>query len=121
MRIYISPYSRRLDPRNPENSGLLSSMINRNAQRQNADIACKYFMRSMRELTLGCVECLSHVWGKKGQRSRELIGVIRAQCSAVHPAAVASLWSVDDEATSELMKDFYSNMLAEKHDSAPQP
>jgi hypothetical protein len=40
-----------------------------------------------------------------------LIGLTRGFMYAGASSVVASLWKVDDEATSELMKRFYSNML----------
>ena len=40
-----------------------------------------------------------------------LVGLTRGFMYAGSPRVVVSLWSVDDEATSELMQKFYTNML----------
>lgn len=40
-----------------------------------------------------------------------LVGLTRGFMYAGSPRVVVSLWSVDDQATSELMKVFYKNML----------
>ena len=43
-----------------------------------------------------------------------LVGVTRGFMYAGAPRVVASLWAVDDEITSELMKRFYREMLVRK-------
>ena len=40
----------------------------------------------------------------------ELIGLVRGFFSAGAPSLLLSLWTVDDEATAELMKDFYTTL-----------
>ena len=47
----------------------------------------------------------------KDVRGEGLIGLTRAFMHAGASSVVASLWKVDDEATAELMKHFYTNML----------
>ena len=49
----------------------------------------------------------------KEVRGEGLIGLTRGFMYAGVPRVVASLWRVDDEATAELMKVFYSNLLRE--------
>ncbi|MCA1633366.1 MAG: CHAT domain-containing protein [Acidobacteria bacterium] len=41
----------------------------------------------------------------------ELIGLVRGFFSAGAPTLLLSLWTVDDEATAELMRDFYTHLL----------
>jgi CHAT domain-containing protein len=47
----------------------------------------------------------------KDVRGEGLIGLTRGFMYAGASSVVASLWKVDDEATAELMKRFYTNML----------
>ena len=47
----------------------------------------------------------------KDVRGEGLIGLTRGFMYAGASSVMASLWKVDDEATSELMKRFYTNML----------
>jgi len=47
----------------------------------------------------------------KNVRGEGLIGLTRGFMYAGASSVVASLWKVDDEATAELMKHFYGNML----------
>src|SRR6185503_5480807 len=47
----------------------------------------------------------------KDVRGEGLIGLTRGFMYAGASSVVASLWKVDDEATAELMKRFYKNML----------
>ena len=47
----------------------------------------------------------------KDVRGEGLIGLTRGFMHAGASSVVASLWKVDDEATAELMKNFYANML----------
>ena len=49
-------------------------------------------------------------WGKD-VKGEGLIGLTRGFMYAGASSVVASLWKVDDEATAELMKHFYTNML----------
>jgi CHAT domain-containing protein len=47
-------------------------------------------------------------------RGEGLIGLTRGFMHAGASSVVASLWKVDDEATAELMKYFYTNMLKKR-------
>lgn len=99
-----------LDPRNPENSGLFLSMVNRKAQKQNGFIGLQDIYALNARVDLVVLSACRTGLGKEA-KGEGLIGVTRGFMHAGASSAVASLWSVDDEATSELMKDFYSNML----------
>jgi CHAT domain-containing protein len=48
----------------------------------------------------------------------ELIGLVRGFFSAGAPTLLLSLWTVDDEATAELMRDFYTHLLAGRRPAA---
>ena len=102
-----------LDPRRPENSGLFLSMVNRDGQPQDGFIALQdiYGLNARVELVVlsACRTGLG-----KDVKGEGLIGLTRGFMYAGASSAVASLWSVDDEATAELMKHFYANMLQHK-------
>jgi len=49
----------------------------------------------------------------KDIRGEGLVGIVRGFMYAGAARVVASLWKVDDEATAELMKRFYQQMLQE--------
>ncbi|HYE14264.1 MAG TPA: CHAT domain-containing tetratricopeptide repeat protein [Pyrinomonadaceae bacterium] len=48
----------------------------------------------------------------------ELIGLVRGFFSAGAPTLILSLWTVDDEATADLMRDFYAHLLAGQRPAA---
>jgi CHAT domain-containing protein/predicted negative regulator of RcsB-dependent stress response len=102
-----------LDPKNPENSGLFLSMVNRDGKQQNGFVGLQdiYALKSRVDLVVlsACRTGLG-----KAVKGEGLIGVTRGFMNAGASSAVASLWSVDDEATAELMKHFYSNMLRDR-------
>ena len=100
------------DPRNPANSGLFLSMVNRDAQRQNGFIGLQDIYALKARVDLVVLSACRTGLGKD-VKGEGLIGVTRGFMNAGASSAVASLWSVDDEATAELMKNFYSNMLRE--------
>ena len=54
----------------------------------------------------------------KLERAEGVTGMTRAVMYAGTPAVVATLWEVDDEATKELMVNFYKNMLEKNMDKA---
>ena len=105
-----------LDPKKPENSGLFLSMLNRDAQHQNGFIGLQDIYGLNARVDLVVLSACRTGLGKK-VRGEGLIGVTRGFMHAGASSAVASLWSVDDQATSELMKHFYSNML--QHGMSP--
>src|SRR5262249_12863238 len=64
------------------------------------------------ELKKADLVVLSVCQSNLGQRSRgdDITGLSRAFLYAGSPTVIASLWSVDDEATSELMTSFYKRL-----------
>jgi CHAT domain-containing protein len=99
-----------LDPKRPENSGLFFSMVNRAGQAQDGFLGLSdiYSLRAPVDLVVlsACRTGLG-----KDIRGEGLIGLTRGFMYAGASSVVASLWKVDDEATAELMKRFYTNML----------
>jgi CHAT domain-containing protein/Tfp pilus assembly protein PilF len=99
-----------LDPKRPENSGLVLSTVDREGREQNGFVGLKdiYALRAPVDLVVlsACQTALG-----KDVRGEGLIGLTRGFMYAGASTVVASLWKVDDEATAELMKQFYVNML----------
>jgi CHAT domain-containing protein/uncharacterized protein HemY len=99
-----------LDPKRPENSGLLLSTVNRSGQAQNGFVGLQDIYNLHAPVDLVVLSACRTGLGKD-VRGEGLIGLTRGFMYAGASSVVASLWKVDDEATSELMKRFYSNML----------
>jgi CHAT domain-containing protein len=99
-----------LDPIRPEKSGLLLSLININGQAQNGFIGLEDIYRLRTPVSLVVLSACRTGLGKD-VRGEGLIGLTRGFMYAGASSVVASLWKVDDEATAELMKRFYINML----------
>jgi CHAT domain-containing protein/tetratricopeptide (TPR) repeat protein len=102
-----------LDPKRPEHSGILLSMVDDHGNQQKGFISLQdvYSLRAPVDLVV-----LSACRTGLGReiRGEGLVGLTRGFMYAGAATVVASLWKVDDEATSELMKRFYIEMLQNK-------
>ena len=101
-----------LDPKRPEKSGLFFTMVNRNGQAQNGFLGLQDVYNLHAPVDLVVLSACRTGLGKD-VRGEGLIGLTRGFMYAGASSVVASLWKVDDEATAELMKRFYANMLRE--------
>ncbi len=99
-----------LDPEHPEHSGLVLSTIDSRGRAQNGFVGLQdvYSLRAPVNLVVlsACRTGLG-----KDVRGEGLLGLTRGFMYAGATSVVASLWKVDDEATAELMKQFYANLL----------
>jgi CHAT domain-containing protein len=99
-----------LDPKRPENSGIFLSMVNRDGQPQNGFVGLQDIYGLRAPVNLVVLSACRTGLGKE-VRGEGLIGLTRGFMYAGASSVMASLWKVDDEATAELMKRFYTNML----------
>ena len=99
-----------LDPERPEHSGFFLSMVDTAGKPQDGFITMQDVYRLQAPVDLVVLSACRTGLGKN-VRGEGLIGLTRGFMYAGASSVVASLWKVDDEATSELMKHFYANML----------
>jgi len=99
-----------LNSEHPELSGLVFSLIDEQGRPQNGFLRLHeiYNLRLPAELVV-LSACQSGL-GKQ-IKGEGLVGLTRGFMYAGAPRVVASLWQVNDLATAELMKRFYSGML----------
>lgn len=98
------------DPKKPEHSGFVLSTVDLTGRRQDGFITMPDVYRLHAPVDLVVLSACRTGLGEdiKGEG---LIGLTRGFMYAGASSVVASLWKVDDEATAELMKHFYANML----------
>src|SRR5215208_2839283 len=99
-----------LNPNSPENSGFFLSMVDTAGQSQDGFISMQDVYSLHAPVDLVVLSACRTGLGKD-VRGEGLIGLTRGFMHAGASSVVASLWKVDDEATAELMKHFYVNML----------
>ena len=99
-----------LNPKSPENSGFFLSMVDHAGKPQNGFITMQDVYSLQVPVDLVVLSACRTGLGKD-VRGEGLIGLTRGFMHAGASSVVASLWKVDDEATAELMKNFYANML----------
>lgn len=101
-----------LNNRNPEFSGLVLSLVNEAGAPQDGFLRLHeiYNLKLNAELVVlsGCRTALG-----RELRGEGLIGLTRGFMYAGAARVMASLWSIDDRATAELMKRMYEGMLRE--------
>jgi CHAT domain-containing protein/tetratricopeptide (TPR) repeat protein len=101
-----------INNRHPELSGIVLSLVDEKGQSQNGFLRLYeiYNLKLRADLVV-----LSACQTAVGQeiRGEGLLGLTRGFMYAGTPRVVATLWQVDDRATSELMKRFYQKMLGD--------
>ncbi len=99
-----------LNSRHPELSGLVLSLVNEKGEAQDGFLRLQeiYNLRLGAELVVlsACQTALGQEMKGEG-----LVGLTRGFMYAGASRVVASLWKVDDKATSQMMKYFYTAML----------
>lgn len=99
-----------LDPKRPESSGLVLSTVDRSGKKRDGFVGLSNIYNLHAPVDLVVLSACRTGLGKD-VRGEGLIGITRGFMYAGASSVVASLWKVDDEATSELMKLFYTNLL----------
>jgi len=96
----------------PELSGLVFSLVDKDGNPQKGLLRLRdiYSLKLSAELVVlsACDTALG-----KDVKGEGLIGMVRGFMYSGTPRVLASLWKVDDEATAELMKEFYKHLLQE--------
>lgn len=98
------------DQKRPEISGLVLTNVSPEQKQLNGFIGLRDIYELRAPVFLVVLSACQTALGKD-VRGEGLLGVTRGFMYAGAPSVVASLWQVDDEATAELMKHFYRNML----------
>ena len=99
-----------LDPKDPKKLGLYLSMVNEAGQNEDGFITMQDVYNLRVPVSLVVLSACRTGLGED-IRGEGLIGLTRGFMHAGASSVVASLWKVNDEATADLMKYFYTNML----------
>ena len=99
-----------LNSRNPELSGLVFSLVDRQGNSQNGFLEAQDIYNLKLGADLVVLSACQTALGKE-IRGEGLVGLTRAFMYAGAPRVVASLWKVPDQATTELMQKFYRGIL----------
>jgi CHAT domain-containing protein len=98
------------DPKNPEITGFFLSMLDESGRQQNGFITTPDIYALHAPVDLVVLSACRTGLGK-GVRGEGLIGLTSGFMHAGASSVAATLWKVDDNATSHLMDYFYTNML----------
>ncbi|WP_096594376.1 tetratricopeptide repeat protein [Calothrix sp. NIES-2098] len=99
-----------LNSRHPELSGVVLSLFDETGKPQNGFLRLRDVFNLKLPAELIVLSACETGLGEE-VKGEGLIGLTRGFMYAGSPRVLVSLWSVDDQATSELMKKFYSFML----------
>jgi CHAT domain-containing protein len=102
-----------LDSQRPELSGLVLSLVDEAGRPQDGFLRLHEVYNLRLNADLVVLSACQTGLGKE-VRGEGLVGLVRGFMYAGTPRVVASLWQVDDAATSALMKRFYRGMVQEQ-------
>ena len=97
----------------PELSGIVMSLVDEKGAPQNGYLRLREIYNLNLPAELVVLSACQTGLGKQ-IRGEGLVGLTRGFMYAGSPRVVVSLWSVNDEATAELMSIFYRNMLQQR-------
>jgi CHAT domain-containing protein/tetratricopeptide (TPR) repeat protein len=106
-----------LNSRSPELSGIVLSLVDETGRAQEGFLRAYEIYNLKLNAELVVLSACSTALGKE-IKGEGLAGLTRGFMYAGTPRVIASLWNVRDEATAELMKRFYRNMLIDKSSPA---
>jgi CHAT domain-containing protein len=101
-----------LDLKRPEKSGLVLSTFDQDGRSHNGFVGLQNIYELRVPANLVVLSACETARGKD-VRGEGLMSLTHGFMYAGASSVVASLWRVDDEATAELMREFYTNMLQE--------
>lgn len=102
-----------LNSENPELSSVVLSLVDPQGNPQNGFLGLRQVYNLKLPAQLVVLSACQTGLGQEIQ-GKGLVGLTMGFMYANTPRVVASLWSVNDAATAELMKRFYQNMLQKK-------
>lgn len=102
-----------LNTSRPQLSGVVLSLYDQKGKERDGFLRLNQIYNLRISSDLVVLSACSTALGKD-VRGEGLIGLTRGFMYAGVPRVIASLWKVDDEATTELMKIFYRNLLQKK-------
>jgi CHAT domain-containing protein len=97
-----------------ELSGIVLSLVNEKGEEQDGFLRLREIYNLNLPADLVVLSACQTALGKEIKGEGLLVGLTRGFMYAGAPRVVASLWSVQDNATAELMKRFYKKMLGEE-------
>jgi CHAT domain-containing protein len=106
-----------LNDKHPELSGIVLSMVSERGEPEDGYLRLGDIYKMSLPVDLVVLSACRTGIGKQ-VRGEGLISLTRGFMYAGASRVVASLWKVDDEATTELMKRFYRHMLKQKMPAA---
>jgi CHAT domain-containing protein/tetratricopeptide (TPR) repeat protein len=106
-----------LNAEHPGLSGLVLSLVNEHGEPRDGFLSLSAVYNLNLSADLVVLSACQTALGKE-IRGEGLVGLVRGFMYAGAPRVVASLWKVDDVATSLLMERFYRGMLVEKRPPA---
>ncbi|HKE57203.1 MAG TPA: CHAT domain-containing protein [Pyrinomonadaceae bacterium] len=101
-----------INNRHPELSGIVLSLVDERGQPQNGFLRLYEIYNLKLAADLVVLSACQTALGEE-IKGEGLMGLTRGFMYAGSPRVVATLWQVDDRATSEMMKRFYEKMLGE--------
>ncbi len=102
-----------LNSKNPELSGVVLSLVDEKGKSQNGFLRLNDIFNLNLPAELIVLSACQTGLGQE-VKGEGLVGLTRGFMYAGAPRVLVSLWSVDDQGTSELMSRFYKKMLQEK-------
>jgi CHAT domain-containing protein len=102
-----------LDSKNPELSGLVFSLVDKRGQPQDGFLGLEQIYNLNLPVDLVVLSACDTALGRE-IRGEGLVGLARGFMYSGASRVMASLWSVDDEVTSELMARFYKSLEQDK-------
>jgi CHAT domain-containing protein/tetratricopeptide (TPR) repeat protein len=108
--LHLATHGGFLDPKRPDSAGFLLSTTDVKGEEIDGFVGLEDIYDLHAPVNLVVLSACQTALGKD-VRGEGLVGLTRGFMYAGASSVVASLWKVDDAATAELMKYFYSNLL----------